>query len=86
MKQMGLRFQDEVEGRKEGHLSWTTKISSLRETLVCDKIFESQGQVAVAHGNRGTFSPDWVAGLKEAYGSLATMSIYFFKFFFLIEV
>ena len=46
--------------------------------LVYDKIFESQGQVAVAHGNRGTFSADWVAGLEEDYGSLATMSIYFF--------
>ena len=34
--------------------------------------------MAVAHGNRGTFSADWVAGLEEDYGSLATMSIYFF--------
>lgn len=57
------------------------EISSLSKTLVCDKTFESQGQVAVAHGNQGTFIPDWVAALEEDYGSLATMFIYLLKFF-----
>ena len=82
MKQMGLRFQDEVEGRKEGHLSRTMKIFSLSETLVSDKIFKNQGQVALAHGNQGNFFPDWVAGLEEDYGSLATMFFFFFLILF----
>lgn len=79
MKQMGLRFQDEVEGRKEGHLSRTMKIFRISETLVSDKIFKNQGQVEVAHGNQGNFFPDWVAGLEEDYWQPGHHVFFFFN-------
>ena len=53
------------------------------EAVVCEKTLESQGQVAVAHGNQGNFLPDWVAGHEEGYGSLAAMLFSFFKLFFI---